>query len=380
MANASNSVTGYPHIVDSLSTALLVMDRNLLIHYMNPAAENLLAVSATRSHGMAFSGIVLVAGDTERRLKAAADHGRSFSQHEAEYMLMNGARMIVDYTVTPINSEGDLLLEIWRRDQLLRINREEDILSQQETNRVLVRGMAHEIKNPLGGIRGAAQLLDRELQSAELREYTQVIIDEADRLRSLVDRMLGPNKAPRLIHTNIHEVLERVRALLEAESHGKLTFKRDYDPSLPEFCADREQLIQAFLNIARNAMEACLESPDGPGSSDSRDRHHNRGNSSSNTGEPATITFRTRTLRQFTIGPVRHRLVCRVDVIDNGPGISPQLQQNIFYPMISGRASGDGLGLAITQSIIGRHHGLVECNSEPGHTNFVIYLPLEECT
>ena len=382
MANASNSVTGYPHIVDSLSTALLVMNRNLLIHYMNPAAENLLAVSATRSHGMAFSGIILVAGDTERRLKAAADHGRSFSQHEAEYMLMNGTRMIVDYTVTPINSAGDLLLEVWRRDQLLRINREEDILSQQETNRVLVRGMAHEIKNPLGGIRGAAQLLDRELQSAELREYTQVIIDEADRLRSLVDRMLGPNKAPKLIRTNVHEVLERVRALLEAESHGKLTLKRDYDPSLPEFCADREQLIQAFLNIARNAMEACLESPDGPGSSDGSDDgdHHNCGNPSSNTDEPATITFRTRTLRQFTIGPVRHRLVCRIDVIDNGPGISPQLQQNIFYPMISGRASGNGLGLAITQSIIGRHHGLVECNSEPGHTNFVIYLPLEECT
>jgi two-component system nitrogen regulation sensor histidine kinase GlnL len=353
MANVSNPVTGYPHIVDSLSTALLVMDRNLLIRYMNPAAENLLAVSATRSHGMAFGGIVLVAGDTERRLKAAADHGRSFSQHEVEYMLVNGARMIVDYTVTPINSEGDLLLEIWRRDQLLRINREEDILSQQETNRVLVRGMAHEIKNPLGGIRGAAQLLDRELQSAELREYTQVIIDEADRLRSLVDRMLGPNKAPRLIRTNIHEVLERVRTLLEAESHGKLTFKRDFDPSLPEFCADREQLIQAFLNIARNAMEACLEIPDGPGSSDSP---HNHGNPSSNTGQPATITFRTRALRQFTIGPVRHRLVCRIDVIDNGPGISPQLQQNIFYPMISGRASGNGLGLAITQSIIGRHH------------------------
>jgi two-component system nitrogen regulation sensor histidine kinase GlnL len=371
MANAPNPVTGYPQIVDSLSTALLVMDHNLLIRYMNPAAENLLAVSATRSHGMAFSAIVLVAGDTERRLKAAADHGRSFSQHEVEYMLVNGARMIVDYTVTPISPEGDLLLEIWRRDQLLRINREEDILSQQETNRVLVRGMAHEIKNPLGGIRGAAQLLDRELQSADLREYTQVIIDEADRLRSLVDRMLGPNKAPRLIRTNIHEVLERVRALLEAESHGKLTFKRDYDPSLPEFCADREQLIQAFLNIARNAMEACLENPDGP------DKH---GSPTNSTSEPATITFRTRALRQFTIGPVRHRLVCRVDVIDNGPGISPQLQQNIFYPMISGRASGNGLGLAITQSIIGRHRGLVECNSEPGHTNFVIYLPLEECT
>lgn len=371
MANASNLVIGYPQIVDSLSTALLVMDRNLLIRYINPAAENLLAVSATRSHGMAFGTIVLAAGDTERRLRAAAEHGRSFSQHEVEYLLVNSARMTVDYTVTPIGPEGDLLLEIWRRDQLLRINREEDILSQQETNRVLVRGMAHEIKNPLGGIRGAAQLLDRELKSADLREYTQVIIDEADRLRSLVDRMLGPNKAPRLALTNIHEVLERVRALLEAESHGKLTLKRDYDPSLPEFCADREQLIQAFLNIARNAMEACLENPTGP---------DENSNSSANSNAPATITFRTRALRQFTIGPARHRLVCRVDVIDNGPGISPQLQQNIFYPMISGRASGNGLGLAITQSIIGRHHGLVECNSEPGHTNFVIYLPLEECS
>ncbi|HEV8077262.1 MAG TPA: ATP-binding protein, partial [Marinobacter sp.] len=160
---------------------------------------------------------------------------------------------------------------------------------------------------------------------------------------------------------------------------GKLTFKRDYDPSPPEFCADREQLIQAFLNIARNAMEACLENPDGPGNADGSANLHSHGDPSNN-GEPATITFRTRALRQFTIGPVRHRLVCRVDVIDNGPGISPQLQQNIFYPMISGRASGNGLGLAITQSIIGRHHGLVECNSEPGHTNFVIYLPLEECT
>ncbi|MFW5824592.1 MAG: nitrogen regulation protein NR(II), partial [Marinobacter sp.] len=243
----------------------------------------------------------------------------------------------------------------------LRISREEDLLTQQETTRILVRGMAHEIKNPLGGIRGAAQLLDRELDDEDQKEYTQVIIAEADRLRGLVDRMLGPNRALRFAPTNIHEVLERVRTLLEAESRGRLNFRRDYDVSLPEFPGDKEQLIQAFLNIARNAMEAAFEYRDGPCSD-----------------EPPTITFRTRVLRQFTIGQRRHRLVCRVDIIDNGPGIAPDLLQNIFYPMISGRANGTGLGLSITQSIIGQHHGLVECESEPGKTDFIIFLPLEE--
>ena len=212
-----------------------------------------------------------------------------------------------------------------------------------------------------GGSRGAAQLLDRELSSEDQREYTRVIIDEADRLRSLVDRMLGPNKALKLAPTNIHEILERVGTLLEAESKGRLNFKRDYDPSIPEFKGDKEQLIQAFLNIARNAMEAAFENQAGHSSE-----------------EPPTITFRTRTLRQFTIGNRRHKLVCRVDVIDNGPGIPPELVQNIFYPMISGRASGTGLGLSITQSIIGQHRGLVECESEPGRTDFIIFLPLED--
>ena len=248
-------------------------------------------------------------------------------------------------------------MEIEPRDRLLRISREEEMLAQQETTRVLVRGMAHEIKNPLGGIRGAAQLLERELPDPELKDYTQVIIEEADRLRTLVDRMLGPNTAPRLSPTNIHEVLERVRTLLDAESKGTVTFSRDYDPSLPEFLGDKEQLIQALLNIARNAMEALEAHLD----------------------QQATpeIIFRTRALRQFTIGHKRHRLVCRIDIIDNGPGIPPELLQNVFYPMISGRADGTGLGLSIAQSIIGQHRGLIECDSEPGQTDFIIFIPLE---
>jgi two-component system nitrogen regulation sensor histidine kinase GlnL len=350
----------YKNILDSLTTAILVLGNGLRVEYLNPAAESLFETSITRSKGSSIGDILIDSEEALRTLYAAADTGNSYTRREAEFVLASGSRLTVDYSVTSVNLEPtELIIEIQPRDRLLRISREEDIISQQETTRILVRGMAHEIKNPLGGIRGAAQLLDRELNSEDQREYTQVIIDEADRLRSLVDRMLGPNKAPKMASTNIHEVLERVRTLLEAESRGRLSFHRDYDPSLPEFQGDKEQLIQAFLNIARNAMEAAFE---------------NRKESKA----APTISFRTRALRQFTIGHRRHRLVGRVDVIDNGPGIPAELLQNVFYPMISGRANGTGLGLSITQSIIGQHHGLVECESEPGRTDFIIFLPLED--
>ncbi len=362
MALPTASSNGYKSILDSLTTAVLVLEDSLKIRYFNPAAESLFETSMTRSHGQPFSDILIDSEDALKTLYAAAENGQSYTRREAEFQLTSGARLTVDYSVSPISLEPtELLIEIQPRDRLLRISREEDIISQQETTRILVRGMAHEIKNPLGGIRGAAQLLDRELNDEDQREYTRVIIDEADRLRGLVDRMLGPNKALKLAPTNIHEVLERVGTLVEAESKNSLVFRRDYDPSLPEFRGDKEQLIQAFLNIARNAMEAAFEQ---------QSEHRSK--------NPPTITFRTRALRQFTIGNRRHRLVCRVDVIDNGPGIPPELLQNIFYPMISGRASGTGLGLSITQSIIGQHHGLVECESEPGRTDFIIFLPLED--
>jgi len=362
MAFAPATNDGYKSILDSLTTAVLVLEDNLKIRYLNPAAESLLETSLTRSHGHPFSEILVACEDALKTLYAALKNGQSYTRREAEFLLTSGARLTVDYSVTPISPEPtELLIEIQPRDRLLRISREDDLISQHETSRTLVRGMAHEIKNPLGGIRGAAQLLDRELNDEDQREYTRVIIDEADRLRSLVDRMLGPNKALKFADTNIHEVLERVRTLLEAESKGRVTFLRDYDPSLPELWADKEQLIQAFLNIARNAMETAFENQTGASNE-----------------EPPTIMFRTRALRQFTIGHKRYRLACRVDVIDNGPGIPSDLLQNIFYPMISGRASGTGLGLSITQSIIGQHHGLVECESEPGKTDFIIFLPLEE--
>jgi len=353
---------GYKSILDSLTTAVIVLGDSLAITYLNPAAESLFETSMTRSQGQPLNDVLIDSEDALKTLHAAAGNGQSYTRREAEFALPSGSRLTVDYSVTPLSLDpAELVIEIQPRDRLLRISREEDILSQQETTRILVRGMAHEIKNPLGGIRGAAQLLDRELNSEDQREYTRVIIDEADRLRSLVDRMLGPNKALKKAPTNIHEVLERVRTLVEAESKNRVQLTRNYDPSIPEFSGDKEQLIQAFLNIARNAMEAAFEN-----------------NSNNPAGHTPTIMFRTRALRQFTIGQRRYRLVCRIDIIDNGPGIPAELLQNIFYPMISGRASGTGLGLSITQSIIGQHQGLVECESEPGSTDFIIFLPLEE--
>ncbi|MCH8499963.1 MAG: nitrogen regulation protein NR(II) [Marinobacter sp.] len=353
----------YRHILDHLTTAVVLLDMKLRLQYLNPAAESLLEASGSRVRGMALEDLLVDPGQGLDTLHAAVKNQQAYTKREADFLLVTGTRFIVDYSVTPIVTESlGLLLEMQPRDRLIRISREEDILSQQETTRILVRGMAHEIKNPLGGIRGAAQLLDRELNDEGQKEYTRVIIEEADRLRGLVDRMLGPRKALQMAPTNVHEVLERVKTLLEAESKGMIRFERDYDPSVPEFDGDREQLIQAFLNIARNAMEALQEEHAG-------ERQH-----------APSILFRTRILRQFTIGHHRHRLVCRIDIIDNGPGIPPELLQNIFYPMISGRANGTGLGLSITQSIIGQHQGLVECESEPGHTNFIVFLPLENRT
>ena len=346
-------------LLDNLTTAVLLLDAELRLQYMNPAAEMLLAVSGQRNHGQFISELFTESPEALAALRQAVSQAHPFTKREATLTSLNGHSQTVDYAVTPIPARREtlLLLEIHPRDRLLRITKEEAQLSKQETTKLLVRGLAHEIKNPLGGIRGAAQLLSRELHEPSLRDYTDVIIEEADRLRNLVDRMLGSNKLPSLSMTNIHEVLERVCSLVDLESQGRITLVRDYDPSIPDVLIDREQMIQAVLNIVRNAMQALASQ---------NDLHLGR------------ITLRTRTLRQFTIGHTRHRLVCKVEIIDNGRGIPPELQDTIFYPMVSGRADGTGLGLAITQNIISQHQGLIECESHPGHTVFALFLPLEQ--
>lgn len=359
MTASSRSDNLQGRILESLSTAVMLVDRKHRIHYNNPAAEMLLQAGHKRILSSRLDHLFL---KYETKLfsefDAIFETGHSYTQRDCEFILHNGQDLLVDCSVSKHNHDTHefLLIEMQAKNRLKRISREEQLHENQETAQILVRGFAHEVKNPLGGIRGAAQLLDAELTNPEHHEYTQVIMSESDRLRSLVDRMLGSNKALKKTESNIHEILERVYSLIHAESGGSVKIVRDYDPSIPEFSGDKGQLIQAFLNITKNALQAL--------SKQIAD------------GKEASIILRTRTLRQFTIGHTRHRLVLRVDIIDNGPGIPKDSIQNIFYPMISGRADGTGLGLSITQSILTKHEGLVECESKPGETDFIVYLPI----
>ena len=349
--------TLYTRLLDNLTTAIVVVDAAMHVSYLNPAAETLLGLSQSRALGEDVGSVFGEHDDTVAGLRRVLETGTGFTKRQALLHLGGGAEITVDYAVTPLQLEDNaLLIEIQPLDRLLRISREDAIISSQQMTQMLVRGLAHEIKNPLGGLRGAAQLLARELQSAELLDYTRVIIDEADRLRNLVDRMMSTPRRILREPLNIHEVMERVRQLIEAENDRRIPIVRDYDPSIPELVGDREQLIQAVLNVARNACQALNErvTETGP-----------------------RIRFRTRTQRQFTIGNQRHRLVCQIDIIDNGPGVAPELVDTIFFPMISGRAEGTGMGLAIAQSIVNRHEGLIECSSHPGETVFSILIPLE---
>ena len=300
--------------------------------------------------------LVLQPEDWLQSLEQALARNSPLTRRGMPLVLSTGQDIHVDLIVNPVADDGSglrLIVELQTVDRLLRISREEGITHAQETTRTVIRGLAHEIKNPLGGVRGAAQLLAKELPDERLREYTQIIIREADRLRDLVDRLLGSHHQLALAQLNIHEILEHVRNLIGAESGNRVTTIRDYDPSIPELPGDRSQLIQAVLNVMRNALQAARRPED------------------------CKITLRTRSQRQFTIGAVRHRLVCRIDISDNGPGIPPELLHAIFVPMVTGRAEGTGLGLSIAQSVINRHGGLIECESEPGATSFTIYLPME---
>jgi len=335
-------------LLEVLNTAVLLVDEQLNLVYLNPAAENLFEISRRRVIGHSWPEAIRTGQPTVDRMQQALLVQHPFTERELELVTATGHRITVDCTATPL-SKADLLLEITRVDRHLRIAHEEHLLVQQRAARDLMRGMAHEIKNPLGGLRGAAQLLESELDQSELEEYTGVIIREADRLRNLVDRMLGPNSLPEVRLLNIHHVLEHVRNLVDAESYPGLTLKREYDPSIPELEADPELLIQAVLNLVRNAAQTGAD----------------------------TVTMRSRTRRQFTIGNTRYKLVIQLDIIDNGPGIPADMQEKIFYPMVTGRPEGTGLGLSIAQSLINQHNGMIEFNSEPGNTVFTLYLPLE---
>lgn len=343
-------------ILDNLSTGVMALDAQLRVTSLNASGEALLKTSAARCMGVHARQLVLDPADWLVDLQQVLDQKTALTRRGMPLTLHTGQEIHIDLTVTPVGSDTQdcLLVEMQTVDRLLKISREEGLLHAQETTRAVIRSLAHEIKNPLGGIRGAAQLLARELPDENLAEYTRVIIREADRLRDLVDRLLGPHQQLELKPLNIHEVLEHVRKLILAESHNSVEFIRDYDPSLPEIPGDRIQMIQVVLNIMRNALQVA---PD---------------------PRACVITLRSRSRRQFTIGTELHRLVCQVDIIDNGPGVPREIEHAIFVPMVTGRAEGTGLGLAIAQSVVNHHGGLLECESVPGKTRFTLYIPMRQ--
>ncbi|WP_305907020.1 nitrogen regulation protein NR(II) [Methylomarinum sp. Ch1-1] len=341
-------------ILDHLNEAILLFDNELNLTYINSAGEILFADSAKHLTGHSAKALFRPCNSSlYNNLRHCLNSQESLVDRELPLNRINQT-LTVNFSATPIIEKGQItgvVVELQQVDRHLRITKEEQLLAQQNTTRMLIRGLAHEIKNPLGGLRGAAQLLDQELEDADLKEYTQIIIAESDRLQGLMDKMLGPKNPAHKCWLNIHEALERVRQLVCAESQDDIILTADYDPSIPEIFADKNQLIQAILNIVRNAVQAL--------------KGH---------GE---IILKTRVQRHMTIGRKLYKLTAKIDIIDNGPGIKAELMGKIFYPMITSRAEGTGLGLSIAQSLINQHNGLIECESVPGRTVFSIYLPLE---
>ena len=349
----------YKQIVEGLTNAVLLLNRDLQLEYINPAGEILFDVSMNRLKGTNVDELFSTNQHLTDEIRQALNTGNPFTERELEITLLNRRVITTDCVVTPLLDTKDrsnankrlMLIELNSMNRGMRISRDEHQFAQSNALRAMVRGLAHEIKNPLGGLRGAAQLLERELHDEDLKEFTNIIIGEADRLRNLVNRLLGPNTPPQRESINVHEITEHLIQLLKVDKPQQVNIVHDYDPSIPDVEADRDQLIQALLNIAVNALHAV--------------------------GDQGTITFRTRTKRQVTISQTRYKLVCQIDIIDDGPGIPEDMIETIFFPMVTNRADGSGLGLSISQSLIQQHHGVIQCKSKPGRTVFSVLLPFK---
>ena len=340
--------------LELLAAAVLLLDESLQVIYVNPAAENLFELSYVKFKGHAIDELFGGAPALLAAIDRAVGTGASYTEQELELGLPGKPRLHLVCTVSPVDAtDATLLLEFRHIDQQLKIAREERQREQQQANRELIRNLAHEIKNPLGGIRGAAQLLERELDRPPLIEYTQVIIAEADRLRTLVNRLLSPHRAPTYRRINIHEVLVRVKGLVQAEFPA-IPIVCDFDTSLPDLDADPEQLMQAQLNIVRNAAQAL---------------------SGSAVAAPE-IRMTTRVARAVTLARRHHRTALSIAIEDNGPGIPEELRERIFFPLVSGRDGGSGLGLTIAQTFVSQHGGTIDYTSVAGRTVFSVLLPL----
>ena len=360
LALALASMNAQPHtiedwpLIDSLATAVLCVDDGLRIRFLNSAAEQLLGFSSRKALQMRLTRAVNISDTLFARIREAIATGQPYTDRQVSIEPHGQEAILVDCHLSPVNTRKlgrGLILEINAVDRPMRIARDEALLTQQEHAQSLIRGLAHEIKNPLGGLRGAAQLLERELPDESLHEYTSIIIREADRLQTLIDRMLGPTTRPKRDASNLHEILEHVRKIALAGAPSGVQLKFDYDPSIPECLTDRDRLVQVLLNIVGNALQAV--------------------------GNAGTIYFRSRVAHNYTITGTRHPLVVAIQIKDNGPGIPDDLLDQIFYPMVTGSAQGTGLGLSIAQSMMNQIGGLIECQSEPGDTTFTILIPLE---
>jgi two-component system nitrogen regulation sensor histidine kinase GlnL len=340
---------------DLLATLVAVVRGDGRVLFANAALEDALGSSRRTIEGATFLPFFTEPHILRNALEGARSNEYAALRYDAFLVRQHQEPMPVHVVLAQTETPDEFVVELLPLEAQTRQDREERLLDQAQANKELIRNLAHEIKNPLGGIRGAAQLLELEIDPS-LKEYTRVIIHEADRLQTLVDRLLAPHRRPHVVgDVNIHEVLERVRSLVLAEFPRGLRVVRDYDTSIPEFRGDREQLIQAVLNIAHNACQALAERIAA--------------------GE-AQLVLRTRIGRQVTFGKQRYRLALELHVIDNGPGVPDSIKDRIFYPLVSGREGGSGLGLTLAQTFVQQHHGLIECDSVPGRTDFKILIPL----
>ena len=339
--------------LENLSTAVIVVDRLGHIAYMNASSEALFGISlkqaSQRSLGSLLPGMDEL---TELVLRALAEQHSFGCDLTLLLPQQDYLQVEVVCSVSPIPDGRDqVIAEFSDASRLRQFDRETALIRQRGVSRQMIRQLAHEIRNPLGGLRGAAQLLERKLETSELKEYTSVIIGEADRLKNLTEQLLGSSQPIRYSPINVHKLVERVMSLVSAETTEGIKLVRDYDPSLPTFNADGDQLIQAFLNIARNAIQAM--------------------------GDSGTLSVRTRAMTNFDIGAKRHRLVASIEFQDDGPGIDREIEDSIFFPLVTHRPGGTGLGLPLAQDLVHRHRGLIEFRSEPGRTVFSVRLPIE---
>ena len=344
----------HAHISEQLTTAVILLNADLTVKYFNTACCAVLGLGEKRLTEQYFPDLFLHCDISSQHFSSALNSKQGFGVSDVQAVLADGRHLLLDISVTICENPAEhLLLEIRQVDQQRKISLESLQQHQHLAARELIRGLAHEIKNPLGGLRGAAQLLEESLPE-ELTEYTQLIIAQADRLRNLVDRLLGPYRPAQRVKANLHQIIEQVRQLALMDNPGQVHFSRDYDPSIPDFTFDPELLEQALLNIVRNAQQALQQSD-----------------------KPA-ICLQSRVLHQHTLHGKRYKLVALVRVIDNGPGVPTEIKDTLFYPMVSGKAGGTGLGLSIAQTLIHQHGGWIDCDSWPGHTEFTLYLPIAD--